>query len=151
MKKIILYLMILILAGGCAAKNSEAQSKKDNKNKPQTKILVNKEYDENGNLISFDSTYSSFYSNVQNDSTLGDSLFSDFHSGFFNYFPDMQKPFLNDMFFEDSLLTYDFYKDDFFSKRFRLNRDKFDKLFERMDSIKNEYYDKYLYKKKNSK
>ncbi|GET28955.1 hypothetical protein [Prolixibacter sp. SD074] len=35
---------------------------------------------------------------------------------------------------------YDFYRKNFFSKRFRNNMEKMDKLFEQMDSLKNNYF-----------
>lgn len=114
-----------------------------NTNKPQTKIIVNKEYDENGNLISFDSSYSYFYTNVNQDSTFGDSSYTLFQEDFFNSFFKIQKSFLNDIFFEDSLLNYDFYKDDFFSQRFRFNHERFDKLYHNMDSLKNNFFHEY--------
>jgi hypothetical protein len=146
MQKIILGVLFLLSIVGCTDEKINGQQEKEDSllvNKPQTKVIVNKEYDEFGNLIKFDSSYSYFYSNLQNDSTFGDSSYSLFQEDFFNSFPNIQKPFLNNMFFEDSLLNYDFYKDDFFSNRFRSNRMKFDKLFEEMDSIKNKFYKNY--------
>ena len=143
MKRIAFGIVLLLLICSCSSEKINGQQEiKDSltTNEPQTKIIVNKEYDENGNLIKFDSTYSYYYSNIENDSTFGDSSYSLFQEDFFNSFPSIQKPFLNDMFFEDSLLTYDFYKDDFFSNRFRFNRQRFDKLFEEMDSLKNKFY-----------
>ncbi len=130
MKKIILGVLFLLSITGCTTEKINGQQEKEDSllvNKPQTKIIVNKEYDESGNLVKFDSSYSYFYSNLQNDSTFGDSSYSLFQEDFFNSFPNIQKPFLNDIFFEDSLLNYDFYKDDFFSNRFRSNRIRFDK------------------------
>ena len=146
MKKIILGVLFIFLFAGCSTEKLNGQQEKEDSllvNKPQTKIIVNKEYDEFGNLIKFDSSYSYFYSNLQNDSTFGDSSYSLFQEDFFNSFPNVQKPFLNNIFFEDSLLNYDFYKDDFFTNRFRANRMRFDKLFEEMDSLKNKFYKNY--------
>lgn len=143
MRRAVLGIVILLLIAGCTTEKINGQQKNEDSlivNKPQTKIIVNKEYDEFGNLVKFDSSYSYFYSNMGNDSTFSDSSFSRFQEKFFNSFPNIQKPFFNDMFFEDSLLNYDFYKDDFFSKRFRLNRQQFDGMFEKMDSIKNKFY-----------
>ncbi|MCW8850360.1 MAG: hypothetical protein OQJ81_10320 [Melioribacteraceae bacterium] len=146
MKKIILGVLCLLSIAGCTTEKINGQQENVDTlatNKPQTKIIVNKEYDEFGNLVKFDSSYSYFYSNLQNDSTFGDSSYSLFQKDFFNSFPNIQKPFLNDIFFEDSLLNYDFYKDDFFSNRFRSNRKRFDKMFEEMDSLKNKFYKNY--------
>jgi hypothetical protein len=145
MKKLVFAILYFTLLTSCSAQdNNQLSNAADSSaNKPQTKIIVNKEYDEQGNLIKFDSTYSYFYSNIEQDSSFADSTYSIFQSDFFNRFPNVQKPFLNDLFFDDSLLTYDFYKDDFFSNRFKLNRKRFDKLFEGMDSLKNEFYKNY--------
>lgn len=143
MKKILFTILMLIITIGCKAQNEQGDivlADSLSQNKPQTKIIVNKEYDENGNLIKFDSSYSYYYSNALNDSTFADSTLAVFQNDFFNSFPNIQRPFLNEMFFEDSLMNYDFYKDDFFSKRFRLNRNRFNKLFEEMDSIKNQFF-----------
>jgi len=139
MKRLAQIMLLLFLTISCNAQNVESK-KTDDKNKPKTSIIVNKEYDENGNLIRYDSTYSYFYSNIENDSTLADSSFTSFQKYFYKSFPDFESPFFDDMFFEDSLLTYDFYKKDFFSKRFELNRKMFDEMFEKMDSLKNKFY-----------
>lgn len=43
-------------------------------------------------------------------------------------------------FFEDSLLKYDFYKNDFFHERFMNNMQQMERLFWEMDSIKNKFF-----------
>ncbi len=143
MHRVILGIVIFLLIASCTTEKINGQQKSEDSlvvNKPQTKIIVNKEYDESGNLVKFDSSYSCFYSNLESDLTFSDSSFSHFQEQFFNSFPNIQKPFFNDMFFEDSLLNYDFYKDEFFSNRFKLNRQKLDGMFEKMDSLKNKFY-----------
>ncbi|MGD9991772.1 MAG: hypothetical protein AB7S69_00615 [Salinivirgaceae bacterium] len=107
---------------------------------PQTNISVNKEYDESGNLIRYDSTYSYFYSNVEGDTLLGDSIFQSFRNHFNQSYFFSESPFFSDFFFEDSLLHYDFYKDDFFSNRFRRDMERMDSIFRGMDSIKNQFF-----------
>ena len=111
MKKLVLAIVFFILSVECKAQDNNLSYLPNyslDSTKPQTKIIVNKEYDENGNLISFDSTYSYFYSNIQQDSLLGDSTFAQFKTDFCNSYLGNQKPLLNDLFFEDSLLYYDF-------------------------------------------
>jgi hypothetical protein len=107
---------------------------------PQTNISVNKEYDESGNLIRYDSTYSYFYSNIEGDTLLGDSIFQSFRNHFNRSYFFSESPFFSDFFFEDSLLHYDFYKDDFFSNRFRRDMERMDSIFRGMDSIKNQFF-----------
>jgi len=152
MKKLIVGLFLLLISTGCSAqekKNTENENVK--KNSPKTNIVVNKEYDKNGNLVKYDSTYSSVYTNIKSDSTLADSSFLSFQRNFMDNFPNVQKPYLDNMFFDDSLMNYDFYKKDFFTKRFQFNRDKFDKLFEKMDSLKNDFYKNNFMKGKGNK
>ena len=107
---------------------------------PQTNISVNKEYDESGNLIRYDSTYSYYYSNIDGDTLLGDSLFERFRSQFNQSYFFSEAPFFSDFFFQDSLLHYDFYKDDFFTNHFRRDMDRMDSIFRGMDSIKNQFF-----------
>lgn len=118
----------------------QASVAQDSLNKPKVDIKVNRRYDEKGNLIGFDSTYSSFYSNIKGDTSRMDSLMSRFdryynrnHSSFF----DSQ---FNSLFFTDSLLYPDFFHKDFFMKRYEMNDDYLKSMMHRMDSIKNRFY-----------
>ncbi len=43
-------------------------------NQPKEDIKVNKEYDENGYLIRYDSTYTYYYSNIEGDEIVADSI-----------------------------------------------------------------------------
>lgn len=132
-------------------KNSHGQIAQDNAkdkstaisdtlNKPKVNIQVNRRYDDKGNLIGFDSTYSSFYSNVKGDTAEMDSLMNTFdryfnlnHSSFF----DRQ---FNRLFFSDSLRYPDFFHKDFFMKRYELNDQYLRDMTQRMDSIKNRFF-----------
>jgi hypothetical protein len=109
---------------------------------PHTNIKVNKQYDKNGNLINFDSTYSYYYSNVKSNSRLRDSIFNNFKDQFNHKYSFSKDPFFNDFFFSDSLLKYDFYKKDFFLDRFRNNMHRLDSLFWGMDSLKDSYFNR---------
>jgi hypothetical protein len=114
----------------------------DGKNSPKTNIKVNKEYDEQGNLIRYDSTYSYSYSNMDNDSIPNDSIFSMFRDHFNHRFSFSEDPFFKDFFFRDSVMKDDFFNDDFFMKRFKQNMEQMDNLFQEMDSVKNDFYKK---------
>lgn len=112
----------------------------DTLNKPKVNIQVNRRYDEKGNLIGFDSTYTSFYSNVTGDTAGMDSLMHSFdryfnrnHSSFF----DRQ---FNPLFFNDSLRYPDFFHRDFFMKRYELNDKYLRGMMQDMDSIKNRFF-----------
>ena len=126
-------------------KNSEEKNRvssvaKDSLNHPKVNIKVNKRYDDKGNVIGFDSTYTSFYSNIQGDTARMDSLMGSFdryfrrdHSLFF----DNQ---FNSLFFNDSTRYPDFFHEDFFMKRYELNDHYLKGMMSRMDSVKNHFY-----------
>jgi hypothetical protein len=144
------FLIILsILFSSCNEKSNgqdraelkqEKLQPQDSASKPKVNIKVNKHYDDKGNVIGFDSTYTSFYSNVQGDTARMDSLMRSFDQYFkrnhFSLFNDE----LNRMFFNDSLRYPDFFHKDFFMKRYKLNDHYFRDMMERMDSIKNRFY-----------
>ena len=117
-------------------------------NQPKEDIKVNKEYDKDGNLIRYDSTYTYYYSNIDGNKTVGDSIFNNFRSMFEDRYPFSTKPYFDNLFFEDSLLHYDFYKKDFFHDRFMQNMQRMDRMFWEMDSIKNKFFMEQFPKKK---
>lgn len=144
------FLIILpILFSSCNEKSNgqdraelrkEKLQPQDSANKPKVNIKVNKHYDDKGNVIGFDSTYTSFYSNVQGDTARMDSLMHSFDQYFKrDHFPLFNGE-LNRMFFNDSLRYPDFFHKDFFMKRYELNDHYFRDMMERMDSIKNRFY-----------
>jgi hypothetical protein len=101
---------------------------------------VNRHYDNKGNEIGFDSTYTSFYSNIDGDTVVMDSMMT----GFDNYF-DMRHPSLLQhelapLFFDDSTRYPDFFHRDYFMKRYELNDEYMRSMMRRMDSIKNQYF-----------
>jgi hypothetical protein len=129
----------LISCSGQTNRKSETTSSTD---KPQTNIKVDKQYDNKGNLIKYDSSYSTYYSNIKDDKNKRDSIFSSFKNQFNKKYFFSSDPYFNDFFFQDSLLKYDFYKKDFFLNRFRNNMRMMDSLFWGMDSLKNSYFGK---------
>jgi len=125
--------------------NGQTNNKSENDKstaKPQTNIKVDKQYDSNGNLIKYDSSYSYYYSNIKDDNKQRDSILSNFKSQFNMKYSFSTDPYFNDFFFQDSLLKYDFYKKDFFLNRFRNNMKMMDSLFWGMDSLKNSFFGK---------
>ncbi|MDN3677797.1 hypothetical protein QWY90_10795 [Flavobacterium paronense] len=110
--------------------------------KPKVEIKVNKKYDKQGNLIAYDSTYTSFYANRKGDKVLMDSLFREFKPIFNKQFPLMKDENFNQLFYSDTLLYNDFFHDDFFRKRMELNQEYMRKMMQQMDSIKNAYFKK---------
>jgi hypothetical protein len=126
---------------GCNGQTKEKKNENNSSaNIPQTNIKVDKQYDDKGNLIKYDSTYSYYYSNIQNDIDLRDSIFNNFQQQFNKKYFFSMDPFFKDFFFQDSLLIYDFYRKDFFLNRFRDNMRRMDSLFWGMDSMKNNFF-----------
>jgi hypothetical protein len=141
MKQIVL-LAVAVLLGviNCQAQVKEENTAKGDEN-PKTNITVNKEYDDQGNLIKYDSTYSYSYSNTDADSLSDDSIFNVFRDQFNHRFNFSEDPFFKDFFFQDSVMNdTDFLDDDFFIKRFKDNMDQMEDLFQQMDSVKNNFF-----------
>lgn len=112
----------------------------DSAHKPNVDIRVNRHYDKNGNIIGFDSTYTSYYSDIKGDTARMKMLFRDFD----NYFGKQHGPlFQNDfnrLFFKDSIFYPDFFHNDFFLKRYELNDPYLRRMMKEMDSVKNKFY-----------
>lgn len=150
MKRIwILFIAVTLILSSCNGQEQQIKNNKlsNGKNVPKEDIKVNKEYDENGNLIRYDSTYTYYYSNIENSQFEEDSIFNNFRKMFNSNYPFSYKPYFNDLFFEDSLMKYDFYKEDFFTERFRQNMERTEKMFQEMDSIKNKFFNEQFQKK----
>ncbi len=140
MKRILFILLVVPLTFlSCNGQKGTINSQTAD-NQPQKNIKVNKEYDENGNLVKYDSTYSYYYSNIGEDSAIRDSIFENFTKHFNQNYSFSDHPYFRDFFFEDSLLNYDFYKKDFFYDRFKDNMARMDSLFREMDVMKNDFF-----------
>ena len=127
----------------CQSQNSKEKIKSEVINdtiKPQTKVTVKKQFDEFGNLIHLDSTYSYFYSNIKGDSILEKDVFNKFKLNFNNQFTPLDSFFKNDFFMSSPFNHNDFYTDDFFKNSFKSHQKKIDDLLQQMDSVKNNFY-----------
>jgi hypothetical protein len=106
---------------------------KDNKTSPNEDIKVNKEFDKDGNLIRYDSTYVYTYSSDTSLMTSPDSAFfnfSDIHEirekmqdqleQFYNKdssnIKQFHHPFFSDDFFNPNLFDSEFFQNNFFSE-----------------------------------
>ena len=116
--------------------------------KPKVDYKVNKEYDENGNLIRLDSTYTYYYSNIDKDAMMNDSIFKKFNKRF-----NMKSPFMSDDFFDkETFIEDDFFSEDFFRGNFKRNQEMMQKMMSRMDSLKNQLFmEEFLLKKEKDK
>lgn len=121
------------------ASRKEVSIKKDTI-KPITKISVIKEYDDDGNLISIDSSYYYFYSTIKNDTLLEKEIFNTFKNDFDLQFKSIDSIFKNNFLIKSPLNLNDFYTDDFYLKNFKFQNKEIEKILKRMDSIKNKFY-----------
>jgi len=145
MKKLILLLVIPFLMVSCNAQTSSdgnvtenRQTKKElNANQPKVDIKVNKVYDENGNLIGYDSTYVWSYTNEYGDSVMvnPDSVLNQFKPVIGSNFPEFFKDY-DQEFFGDSLFYYDFMAPDYFMNRWEEEMSRMSRMMREMDSLK---------------
>ncbi len=109
--------------------------------KPIEKVKVIKEYDDEGNLISIDSSYYYFYSTIKNDTLLEKEIFNKFKNDFDSQFKSLDSIFKNDFLIISPLNIQDFYTNDFYLNHFKFHNKKMEKIIKEMDSIKNKFYD----------
>jgi hypothetical protein len=146
MKKVMMFLSMILLLVNCnnnkgkqlvdMQKKTNTEQSTDTLSNPKVDIRVNKSYDPKGNIINYDSSYTYFYKSPGlkriNPDTLFDALKVPLRS---NYNMLLRKN-MDSIFFNDTLMKYDFFNPDFFSKRFELNMQHFQDMFKQMDSLK---------------
>lgn len=143
MKTTVLYLIVFFsMLASCNSQEIKNNQTKLAKDKPHEKVTVNRKYDEKGNLIEFDSTYTSYYSTFNGDTLDLNSLLNNF-PGFFNeeFFNLQSKNRHNPYFNEDSILNSYFFHDDFFEQQFIHQNENMLKMIQEMDSIKNSFFE----------
>lgn len=160
LQKILLFFFLLILFFSCTTSCTSKKDKMTNESKnihtstefhqygdstlPKINIKVNKQFDNKGHLIKYDSTYTYVYVNPQgkNMQLENKKIYNEFKTHFDKNYPAFFNHKTNDVFFNDSLFQYDFYNEDYFIKRFRMNSRIFNQMFKEMDSMKNEFLKK---------
>lgn len=117
MKKMVNFFAFVVLSL-CSLAQAPSESK------PEVNINVTKEYDDNGNVIRYDSTYSYSYSG--SDMSQLDSLYQKFYlnmginpGSFSSSNPFMNSPFMNDPFFGN--MGSPFGNDPFFKDFFEMD------------------------------
>ena len=150
MKTYISLLMISLFCISCNAQNNE--TKQELKAKPNSLMeqpkgswKVDKEFDENGNLIRYDSIYSwSSSSNLDDLSTFEkDSLLKSFEDRFFKNFSNFKDQGFEDIFSSDSVFSKRFFNDDFFGSNFGNDLMDIDKIRQRMLERQKQFLEKY--------
>jgi hypothetical protein len=151
MKKSILLLLLGLMSISCNGQKNEIK-KNDSKdkqekitNEPKGTWKVDKEFDENGNLIRYDSIYSWSSDGKWNDlSTFNkDSLLNSFESKFYKHFSQFGDEGFQDIFTPDSLFGKHFFNDDFFKSDFGKDFMEMDKLRQRMLERQKQFLEKY--------
>jgi hypothetical protein len=144
MKKLMMLFLISLFTAGCDGQKTTS-NKKDlavaDTTQPDIGITVNKTYDDAGNLVRYDSTYTYFYRSPGGASlsVSGDSLFRRFTDPLRFDFRSNFKNRWDSIFFDDSLFRYDFHNSDYFSRRFELNRKRLEMMMHEMDSLKTDW------------
>lgn len=140
MKNLIVFIVAILTFNSCNAQSE----KKENKNakeqiEPKVDYKVNKKYDEFGNLIEFDSTYTYYYSNIDKNALINDSIFKKFNEHFNKKDPFIGNSFFNDFFKQDDYLNDDFFSEDFYRGNFSRQKEMMNRILSRMDSLKNDF------------
>ena len=126
-----------------AKTEAKSEAKKDSLSNPRSDIRVNRHYDDKGNLLGFDSTYTSFYSNVEGDTATMHRMMKGFDDYFSLRHPSLLQQEFEPLFFNDSSRYPDFFHHDYFMKRYELNDAYMRGMMLRMDSIKNRYFEEH--------
>ena len=150
MKKYILLFIVGLITISCNGQKNEQRTdpkKSDQKlvEQPKGTWKVDKEFDENGNLIRYDSIYS-WSSNSKFDnlsSSDKDSLIQSFKSRFFNNYSGFENDGFSAVFSQDSLFSRQFFNDDFFGSNFGNEFMDIDKLRQQMIEKQKKFLEKY--------
>ena len=127
MKKYGILVLSALLTMSCSSQENKTEDNAQMKGNeeqltetPKGSWKINKEFDEDGNLIRYDSIYS-WSSNTDLDdlATLDkDSVLQSMQSRFYRSFSDFNREGYPAFFSEDSLFTKQFFTDDFFESEF---------------------------------
>ncbi len=153
MKKIMILSLAAIFNMSCSAqekkKDEDLQRKKDAPahaaEQPKGTWKVDQEFDEEGNLIRYDSIYSWSSGDDLDDLSLldRDSALQSMQSKFYSRFSQFEKHGFHDIFSQDSLFTHRFFDDDFFKSDFGEDFMDLDKMHERMEAMQKKFLEKY--------
>ncbi len=153
MKKIALLSTMLILNLGCNVQENKKAKNLQKDNDSIAQIVeplegtwkVDKEFDEDGNLIRYDSIYS--WSSTDNLNELAlrnpDSLLKSFRSKFYRNFSKFDNQRFGNLFAEDSLFTDRFFDDRFFDSQFGEDFMDIDRIRERMETMQQQFLERY--------
>jgi hypothetical protein len=112
---------------------------------PEGTWKVDKEFDENGNLIRYDSIYSWSSSAKFDNRSLSDkdSMIQSFKSRIFTNYSGFENQGFSPIFSQDSLFNKRFFNDDFFGSNFGNDFMDIDKLRQQMIAKQKKFLEKY--------
>lgn len=153
MRKIAILSLSAILTLSCNAQENKKEEELPNdhgkklqsSNEPLGTWKVDKEFDENGNLIHYDSIYS--WSSADNFNALSsldrDSILQSMQSEFYRNFSHFSDQGFDDVFSSDSLFTNKFFDDAFFKSQFGEDFRNIDRMNKRMETMRKKFLEKY--------
>ncbi len=153
MKKIAILSLAAMLSLSCNAQENKNEDKVRKAKDSITEIVeapkgtwkVDKEFDENGNLIRYDSIYSWSSTDKFNQLYLKnpDSLLKSFQSRFYKNFSGIDDKRFGDPFADDSLFTKRFFDHDFFGSDFGEDFMDIDRLRNKMEAMQQRFLERY--------
>lgn len=155
MRKIVCLFSVLFVFASCNAQEDKDNKLSQNNDpelaevKPKENWKVNKEFDEDGNLIRLDSTYTWSFSSDGKEISPGtvDSLMNSFRLRLNSNYPSMFNDDLFGFFTHDSIGASSFFQEDFFMKNWQNRMEEMEKMIQRSDSIHKEYLDEFRKKR----
>lgn len=151
MKKYILATALAVISLSCSGQNKkEGKVQKIEKEKskieqPKGSWTVEKEFDDQGNLIRYDSIYSwTSSSDLSNLSAHDrDSLLQKFKSRFYTDFSEFESQGFDNIFSQDSLFSQRFFNDEFFESNFGRDFMDIDRIRQEMFEKQKKFLEKY--------
>lgn len=151
MKRFVLLFMVGLFSIGCNGQRDDKINPETNESEarlveqPEGTWRVDREFDENGNLIRYDSIYSwSSHNDFNNLSpSARDSMIQSFKSRFFMNYSHFEDQGFEDVFAKDSLFSDRFFNDGFFGSDFGQDFMVIDSLRQRMLERQNRFLKKY--------
>lgn len=148
MKHMLTMLLASFFLMGCQGqekKEQELEEKNEVVEQPKGSWKVNRDFDEEGNLIRYDSIYS--WSSTENMGDLmqmdRDSIFQSFRSQFSRNFSGFEDFTGNGLFAQDSLFVKRFFADDFFESKFGQDFMDLDKMHQEMEAMQKRFLERY--------
>lgn len=153
MKKMIFVAGLLLISVVSFAKSKQDTVNYMKPGNPKIHYNVHKVYDKNGNLISYDSTYSWSYHHESHGRQIDvDSVFRKFLPYFRQNFPDstfqeLQNHFLG---FPDSAMILDFFNNKHFFEQWQNQLFNFHQQIQEMDSLRRQFMKQFMEQEKKS-